>query len=258
MEKKTFFTIITATFNSEKTLKNTIESVLNQRVTNFEYILVDGKSTDKTLEIIKSYENSFKEKGISYRWISEKDTGIYNAFNKGIHLSFGRWISFLGSDDYYTINALEVYYNKLLTTNQSIDFCYSNVQMIDGPRLMNVINGVWNWSIFKKYMNIAHVGAFHNKAYFTKFGFFDESYTIAGDYELLLRARQDLKTIKADETTVYMSAGGVSNNQVFKAFKETFNAKLKTGKRNLILCSFDYVLALTKYFIKKVLHATVR
>ena len=89
-----FFSIITVSYNSEKTIKETIVSVLNQTETNFEYILIDGKSTDKTVEIIKSFENKFKEKEIAYQWISEKDTGIYNAFNKGIKLSKGTWISF--------------------------------------------------------------------------------------------------------------------------------------------------------------------
>ena len=100
--------IITVCFNSEKTIQKTIQSLLNQSVTGFEYILVDGKSKDSTIEIIKSFENKFKEKGISYKWISEKDTGIYNAFNKGINLSKGKWISFLGSDDIYLKTAIEM------------------------------------------------------------------------------------------------------------------------------------------------------
>lgn len=101
--------IITVCFNSEKSIKETISSVLNQTKSNFEYIIIDGKSTDKTIEIIQSFENQFKLKGISYQWISEKDTGIYNAFNKGIKLAQGNWISFLGSDDLYMKNALNVY-----------------------------------------------------------------------------------------------------------------------------------------------------
>ena len=106
MNKIPFFTVITASFNSEKTIDKTIESLLNQNYTNFEYIIIDGNSKDSTLEIIKSFEQKFKEKNITYKFISEPDKGIYDAWNKGIKLSDGEWISFLGSDDYYTDNTV--------------------------------------------------------------------------------------------------------------------------------------------------------
>lgn len=258
MQKVPFFTVITASFNSDKTIRKTIESLLNQSFTNFEFLLIDGKSTDITVEIIKSFEPEFKEKKITYKWISEKDTGIYNAFNKGVKLAKGNWISFLGSDDFYKENALKLYYNAITASKKSIDLCYSNVQVVDEEKNVSVLNGTWNWAIFKKYFNIAHVGAFHNKDYFLKYGNFNETYKIAGDYELLLRANKDLKVLKVDEITAYMSENGISNNQVLKVFKEAFKAKKNTAKRNVLFCSVDYLIAISKYSVKKTIHAFIR
>ena len=116
------FTIITATFNSEKTIDRTINSLLNQTILNFEYIVVDGKSSDNTVKILKSYEEKFKIRNIGYKWISEKDSGIYEAWNKGLMFAKGDWISFLGSDDYYVENALE-----MVTRASSYRYLYSGI-----------------------------------------------------------------------------------------------------------------------------------
>jgi len=254
MKNKSFFTIITVCFNSEKTINETIQSVLNQSYTNFEYILVDGKSTDKTVEIIKSFENQFIEKEISYKWISEKDTGIYNAFNKGVEQSKGDWISFLGSDDVYLKNSIEIYNNKISNFKDEVDFVYSNITLNN----KKVVSKKWKWKQFRKKMTIVHVGGFHNKNYFKKHGFFNESYKIAGDYELLLRAKQELKTHKVDEVTVIMGDGGISNSQIKNVYLETTRAKIETGKVGSLLSKFDYFIWIQKYRIKKMIYALVR
>lgn len=257
--ENTLFSIITVCFNSEKTIKFTLESVLNQTYNNIEYIIVDGNSTDKTLEIIKFYEQKFIEKGIIYNWISESDSGIYNAFNKGIKLSNGNWISFLGSDDYYVHNALELYSKKILNLKTSVDFVYSNVDVLnEHNEITNNVNGIWSWIKFKKYMNVAHVGAFHSREYFNKYGYFNEGYKIAGDYELLLRAKLELKTAKIEQVTVKMADGGVSNKFVNLAFKETFIAKNKTGKVSFLVCLLDYNIAILKFQTKKIFRAVFR
>lgn len=100
--------IITVCFNSEKTIRQTIESVLNQTYTNIEYVLVDGKSTDSTVAIIEEYAPLFAERGIQYRWISEPDDGIYDAMNKGIKIAIGQYINFQGSDDWLELNAAAI------------------------------------------------------------------------------------------------------------------------------------------------------
>lgn len=247
------FSIITATFNSEKTLERTIKSVLNQNCTDFEYIIIDGDSKDQTVEIIKKYVDVFESKNITFKWISEPDTGIYDAWNKGLKLANGKWISFLGSDDYYLENALKAYKNELINIKSSnIDIIYSNVNVIKGDIFIKTINGVWFWKVFKQYMNIAHVGAFHNSKFFNKYGVFNSSYRIAGDYELLLRAKSELKTIKLNMVTANMEDGGISNNLINESFKETFRAKTQTAKISAVQCSLDYIIAYIKYLIRKI------
>ena len=93
--------IITVAFNEEKNIKKTIESVLNQTSDSFEYIICDGKSADKTVEIAKEYKNTFAEKGISYIINSEKNKGIYDGMNKGIDLATGDYIFFLNAGDWF-------------------------------------------------------------------------------------------------------------------------------------------------------------
>ena len=256
---KPVISIVTACFNSEDTIKDTIESVLNQTYTNFEYCLIDGKSTDGTINIIKRFEDKFKKKGIIFKWISEKDLGIYDAFNKGIYLSKGKWISFLGSDDYYLNDAIEKY-NRILSKkyNAKIDLIYSNVILVDNDKKIEIKKGIWSWPSFRRNMNIAHVGALHNRDYFHKYGNFNDSYKIAGDYELLLRAKENLKTSKLNEVTVIMSMGGVSNKLVKKVYQETSRAKLETGEVSTIICQADYYKWILKYNIKKMVHALVR
>ena len=245
------FSIITVCFNSEATINDTIKSVLNQTERNFEYIIIDGNSTDTTVEIIKSFEKPFNEQEISYRWISEEDTGIYNAFNKGIKLSKGNWISFLGSDDIYLERAIKTYKEAIDNLSSEIDFIHANVQVERG-KLFSV---PYDWKKFKHKMTIAHVGSFHNKKYFTTKGLFNESYKIAGDYELLLRAKQNLRTHWINELTVNMGSEGVSNFQIKKVYIEATRAKIETAKVNVIKAKMDYYLWMLKFQIKKILHA---
>tara|TARA_R110000787_G_scaffold6697_9_gene23284 strand:- start:2755 stop:3507 length:753 start_codon:yes stop_codon:yes gene_type:complete len=248
------FSIVTVTFNSEETLKRTIDSLLNQSISNFEYIIIDGKSSDSTVEIIKSYEQEFDKQNIAFTWASEKDTGIYDAFNKGIKLAKGNWISFLGSDDFYIENALELYAEQIEKQSNELDFIHSVVK-VDKKK---VIKDKWEWKQFRKGMNIAHVGAFHNKNYFKKYGLYNTSYKIAGDYELLLRAKQNLKTYWFDNVTAIMADGGVSNSQVKNVYLETTKAKIESGKLNYIISKLYYFKWMIKYRVKTILNAIIR
>lgn len=241
------FTIITACYNSEKTIEKTLNSILNQDFNNFEYIIVDGFSHDKTVEIIKIYESKFKEKKINFKWISEKDTGIYDAWNKGIHLSSGIWISFIGADDIYMEGSLKKYESYAIS-NPEVDFIHSNVMVVNNGKKIRSIHKNWQWNKFRRYMEIAHVGAFHRSNYFKHYGVFNTSYRIAGDYELLLRSKSKLKSIYFDSFTAQMEDGGVSNKFITKAFKEAMHAKIHSGKVPYIYAKIDFYLSYFKYF----------
>ena len=101
------FSVVTVVFNGSSVIEKTIESVLNQEYEPYEYLIFDGKSTDNTLEIVNRYQDAFKQKGISFVVVSEKDTGIYNAMNKGVKAAKGDFISFLNAGDWYELDALK-------------------------------------------------------------------------------------------------------------------------------------------------------
>lgn len=120
--------ITTVTFNSEKTIRDTIESVLNQTYSNIEYIIVDGLSKDNTVGIAEEYRQAFADKGISYRIISEKDDGMYDAINKGIDMCIGEIIGNVNSDDWYEPDAIEKvveFYKKT-----KFDLMYADLRMV--------------------------------------------------------------------------------------------------------------------------------
>ncbi|WP_047549303.1 glycosyltransferase family 2 protein [Psychroserpens sp. Hel_I_66] len=250
------FTIITATYNSEKTIARSLDSLLNQTLLDFEYIIIDGNSKDGTLNILKSYESKFKEKGLTFAWFSEPDSGIYDAWNKGLKYAKGDWISFLGSDDYYLNDALENYFKLLSISDKPLDWIYSNVLFVKGENNKRLLNSVWSWKDFRRNIKItpAHVGSFHNKLFFKTYGVYDTTYKIAGDYEILLRPKSHLKTAKIEITTAIMDGGGVSNNMIKKVFGETLRAKRETGGVSLFLCYFDYYMSLLKFKIKSILN----
>ena len=120
--------ITTVTYNSEKTIARTIESVLNQTYTNIEYIIVDGLSKDNTVKIAESYREKFEQKGYIYKIISEMDQGMYDAINKGINLSSGVIVGNINSDDWYETDAVEKMVEVYKNTN--FDFFYADLRMV--------------------------------------------------------------------------------------------------------------------------------
>ena len=119
--KNPLFSIITVVLNNDKYIEKTIKSVLSQSFKNYEYIVLDGASTDKTIDIIKKYE-----KKINF-WSSEKDNGIYDAFNKGIKIAKGQFICIVNSDDILKKNALNIIY-KYIKKNPNADFFFGSVK----------------------------------------------------------------------------------------------------------------------------------
>ncbi len=241
--------IITATYNSERTLEETIQSVLNQDCENFEYIIIDGDSKDETIKIIKNYKEIFDQKKIPFTWISEPDKGIYDAWNKGLRIAKGDWISFLGSDDVYLAAALDRY-TQFIQKNNQVDFIHSKVKLLKNEGIVkHIISDKWKWNKFKRQMKIAHVGCFHNKKYFDLYGEFNETFEIAGDYEMLLRAKDNLKTGFFDAFTAEMKDGGISNRNILKAFREARIAKTSSGGIKSITAYFDFLVNILKYYI---------
>lgn len=215
VEDKPLISIVTVVYNGEKHLEQTIQSVLNQTYENVEYIIIDGGSTDRTLEIIKKYAHA-----IDY-WVSEKDRGIYDAMNKGIRLARGEYIGFLNADDWYEIDAIdhiaEVYYKT-----HSVDFIYGDLSFIQE-------NGkvvLWKGNRSNNGLNIPHPTCFV-RSYLLKKNPFNTNFKIAADTELTLRLfALNIETIYIDKIIANFRDGGVSSN-FWTTQKENFYILVK-------------------------------
>jgi glycosyltransferase involved in cell wall biosynthesis len=180
MIKKIDISIIIATNNSGHILENTIESLLNIQNVTFEIIIIDNLSIDNTVKIIDKYRNQ-----ISY-YISEPDTGIYNAWNKGLKVAKGHWISFIGSDD---IILKEAYSKMLLLAGNNTNFISGKIYLENNQK-HKVIGQMFDFNKIETYQNFCHIGSLTKRELFLLHGNFNEKYKISGDYEFYLRNRK--------------------------------------------------------------------
>ncbi|MDB5149463.1 MAG: glycosyl transferase family 2 [Mucilaginibacter sp.] len=239
------FSIIIATYNSEKTLIRCINSIIEQNFKNYELIIIDGGSTDGTVNIIKQFDSNISS------WISEKDKGIYDAWNKGVRMAKGEWITFVGSDDSLYFDALSNYHDFIRSLNNPrLEFVSSKLDLVDvNNNYIKTLGLPWDWESCRRQNLIAHPGSLHNRLLFEKFGLFDDSYRICGDFEFLLRPGKEFKTAFMDKITVRMSQGGVSFN-AGKLFTEHYRAVVSTGKLNKPAALFYYRWQMAKSYIK--------
>ncbi len=176
-------------------------------------IIIDGESSDDTISIIKKYS-----KKINY-WISEKDSGIYNAWNKAIPKANGDWLCFIGSDDILLKDSISSYINIL---KPNTNFICSRVRMVnENQEQIGIIGKKWNYNNFSNGLGIVHCGALHHKTLFSFGGYFDDTYKIAGDFEFLVRVGNKVKPLFLNLVTVNMFNGGVSRKNVKKVILET-------------------------------------
>lgn len=219
--------IVTVSFNSEKTIRDTIESVLNQTYKNIEYIIIDGASKDRTLEIIKEYEVKFKENGIKYRYISEKDNGIYDAMNKGISMVNGEIIGLINSDDWYEKDGIEKIVNEM--SDKNLDFIYADINIVTPKKTFVKKAKLSNW-VTSRYWS--HPTTFLKKEVYSKYRYKCES--IHDDLDLLLKLRKD-KNIKVgvlNKVVANFRFGGVSNTKSLKNMIWNIKNKNRIYKEN--------------------------
>jgi glycosyltransferase involved in cell wall biosynthesis len=171
--------VITINLNNGKGLSDTIQSIKEQTFSDFEYIIIDGGSSDNSIEIIRSNSDYIK------KWVSEKDSGIYNAMNKGVNLSEGEYLLFLNSGDQLaSTDVLE----KILSTPVNVDIFYGNM-LIDESNEQRL--GKMPVELSRRHMvrdTLWHPVSFIRKELFTKNGMYDETLRIVGDYDFFLRS----------------------------------------------------------------------
>lgn len=205
-------TIITATYNSGKTVRDTLESVLRQTYQDYEYLIIDGASTDDTLSVIKQYESRF---GGRLRYISEPDNGLYDAMNKGISMATGDIVGILNSDDFYTSDdALQAIADAFKAND--VDATYGDIHFVNEGDLTKMVR-YYSSSVFRRaFMRFglmpAHPSFYCKREVYCKYGSFDTSYRVAADFENLLRLIfvNRIKTLYISKDFVTMRTGGTS------------------------------------------------
>jgi glycosyltransferase involved in cell wall biosynthesis len=208
MKSKEFLlTIITVSYNSSKYLERCIKSVLSQSYSNVEYIIIDGGSSDKTVDLIKKYEDK-----ISF-WVSEPDQGIYDAMNKGIKQAKGEIIHFLNSDDYFVDNKVVEDVIHTFSEYLGIELVYGYVIKVIEKLDINFEfkSSVNKQSLVKPYL-LPQQAFFYKKEIFEKLGNFDTSFKGSGDYEFLCRMyTSGINMKEINRPIVYFRKGGVSS-----------------------------------------------
>ena len=237
--------IITVCYNSAETIESTIQSVLEQDYGNVEYIIIDGKSTDTTLQIIDKYKLQLS------KLISEKDEGIYFAINKGIALASGEIIAILHADDFYSNSHVIA---KVVKTfeEQNVDTIYGDLQYVDRVDTSivkrNWRSGEYKDGLFLKGWMPPHPAFFVRKTCYEKYGKFNTMLRSAADYELMLRFLHKYKcsTAYIPEVLVKMRIGGKSNVSILNRIKANredkkawFMNDLKPGIFTLLLKPFS-------------------
>ena len=222
--------IITVSFNSAKTIEDTIQSVLNQDYYDIEYIVIDGYSSDKTIEIVNRYKSN-----IEYV-LSEPDDGIYDAMNKGIKASKGELIGILNSDDVYENSSV---ISNMVKTLKDSDAVYADLVYVQQNNL-NHIKRYWKSGNYKigSFLNgwmPPHPTFFVKKMCYQKYGLYNTSLKSAADYELMLRFihKNKIKIEYFDNVIVKMRLGGVSNLSIKNRFSANREDKLAWKINNL-------------------------
>lgn len=226
MKSNLIFSIITVSYNASETIEDLLKSVLNQTYPHIEHIIMDGGSTDGTLEIIKKYEDKIS------KWISEPDKGIYDAMNKGVKLASGDVVGILNSDDLYADEFVIEEVVKEISQNNS-DSCYGDLVYVDKKNTDKVIrswqSGKFSEAKYKRGWMPPHPTFFVKKSIYEKYGMFNLDFPIAADYEIMLRflLKYKISICYLPKVLVKMRIGGKSNkslSNIAKANLECYKA----------------------------------
>lgn len=254
MNTQPFFTIITVCWNSAKTIERTIKSVLAQKLCDYEYIIVDGGSTDNTLNIIRRYEQQFNGR-LKYK--SEPDKGIYDAFNKGISQATGKYVWLVNSDDYIEEGALQKLYNTVKEYNEGDEPIISAI--------MNCVNEKGEFLYQVKSSPEKVVAAYRNntmgtihpativpKRIYDIVGLYDINYKIIGDIDWFKRAyKANMPIVFANYVVTNFMTGGVSTASGSAKSKKDRKYLLRKFYPNFFSYTFQYWKWLAAFYITR-------
>ena len=205
--------IITVVYNGIAHLEQTISSVLGQSYDNIEYIIIDGGSTDGTVELIKQYEDK-----IAY-WVTESDAGIYDAMNKGLAKATGEIVGLINADDWYEKDAISVVVETFEKENADVVHGSMRIVKESGESFVKMAES--DISNLKKGMLLNHPTVFAKKSLYDQYGNFDTSYKIVADWEMMMRwFLNDVHFVPTKETLANFRMGGVSSEHLKRSFVE--------------------------------------
>ena len=218
--------IITITYNSAATVEDTLKSVVDQDYPNIEYLIIDGKSKDNTLQIVDKYKDKIT------KVVSEKDKGLYDALNKGIALASGDIVGMLHSDDLYATNQVISDIVKTFESNPEAEGVYADLVFVDRNDI-NKITRTWESGDYEEgdFLNgwmPPHPTFFVRKECYERFGGFNTTLRLSADYELMLRMihKNKIKLAYLPKVVVKMRMGGASNVSFFVRLKANIEDKM--------------------------------
>lgn len=223
--------IITVCFNSADTTEDTITSILSQDYENIEYIVVDGGSTDGTLDIVNRYKYHMA------KVVSEPDNGVFDAMNKGLKLATGDIVGFLNADDLYANENVIARIVEAIRAN-NVDCCYGDLEYVARNDLGKTVrrwkSQAYQNGLFEKGWHPPHPAFFVKRQMYEKYGHFNSKFKIAADYELMLRflRKHGIKSCYIPSVLVRMRIGGKSNknlSQIIKANIECYQTWRENG-----------------------------
>lgn len=220
--------IITVCYNSAQTVRKAIESVLNQTYPNIEYTIVDGLSTDDTVEVARSYEETFHQKGYTFRIVSEKDKGIYDAMNKGIRMASGELIGMINSDDWYEPIAVET--AVAAYQEEQYDLFYADINLVRSDGAVIVKRSRLDRFPSSRHWN--HPTTFITKKAYDEVGLY-RCETVYDDFDLILRMRRAGKKVSIKNVILAnFRTGGVSNAKSIKKCIGRIKARYRYYRNN--------------------------
>lgn len=230
MDTRPLISIVTACLNSEKTIRNTIESVLNQTYDNYEYVIKDGGSKDSTIEIAKEYEDAF---GGRLRIIQQKDSCMYEAMNQGIKSTKGDIIGIINSDDYYSLDTLEQVASLYEEADHELLVVIGDMERVSEKGDL-IHRYHYTQEMVKAKSCFGHPSMFAARAVYDRIGLYDTSYKLAADGDWQYRAMEDdeVQVVLCPKVFNHMREGGASDNPKYRWlwFKERSRMQLEHGR----------------------------
>lgn len=230
---KTLVSVVTVCFNSERHIGEAIESVLAQDYLHIEYLIVDGGSTDRTIEIVASYTERFEGR---LRWVSEPDNGIYDAMNKGIAMCSGELIGLLNSDDRYAVDAISTIV-QAAQTHPDAGLVYGDVRVIDedGSVLATEIAKDVHPGDRPDWLPMCHQSLFVKRDVYRTVGVYDIGYRILADYEFVLRClAAGVSSLHVPSAIAEFRVGGLCNTGTLEANREREQIRVAYGASPLV------------------------